>query len=97
MPIPEFDARKTVLPVVLGIVFLVIGLVVSNITFGIGTYVLSTINNSMGGSLQELVPPSSITIVGVVFTILGVALIGVGVGTMIYFLISGVTKGAEAA
>lgn len=95
MPIPEFDAKKTILPTVMGIIFLVVGLVVSNITFGIGTYVLAKINDSMNGLLQELVPPSSITILGVVFTILGVALIGVGVGTMIYFLISGITKGAE--
>jgi uncharacterized membrane protein len=95
MPIPEFDARKTILPAVLGVVFLVVGLVVSNITYGIGTYVLAQINSSMGGSLQELVAPSSIAIVGVIFTILGVALLGVGIGTMIYFLISGVTKGAE--
>jgi uncharacterized membrane protein len=96
MPIPEFDAKKTVLPAVLGVVFLVVGLVVSNITYGIGTYVLAEINASMGGTLQQLVAPSSISIVGVIFTILGVALLGVGIGTMIYFLISGVTKGAEA-
>jgi len=96
MPIPEFDAKKTILPAVLGIVFLVVGLVVSNITFGIGTYVLAQINASMGGTLEQLVAPSNIAIVGIVFVILGVALLGVGIGTMIYFLISGVTKGAEA-
>lgn len=97
MPIPEFDAKKTILPAVLGVVFLVVGLVVSNITFGIGTYVLATINNSMNGSLRQLVEPSSISIVGVTFTILGVSLLGVGIGTMIYYLISGVSKGAEGA
>jgi uncharacterized membrane protein len=95
MPIPEFDARKTILPATLGILFLVVGLVVSNITYGIGTYVLNQINQTMGGSLRALVSVTSIQIVGVVFTILGVALLGVGIGTMIYYLIQPIVKGTE--
>jgi uncharacterized membrane protein len=95
MPIPEFDARKTILPATLGILFLVVGLVVSNVTYGIGTYVLSQINQTMGGGLKALVSAASIQIVGVVFTILGVALLGVGIGTMIYYLIQPIVKGTE--
>jgi uncharacterized membrane protein len=95
MPIPEFDARKTILPATLGILFLVVGLVVSNITYGIGTYVLNQINQSMGGGLRALVSADSIQITGVVFTILGVALLGVGIGTMIYYLIQPIIKGTE--
>ena len=95
MPIPEFDARKTILPAILGVLFLVVGLVVSNVTYGIGTYVVSQINQTMGGSLRALVSASSIQIVGVVFTILGVALLGVGIGTMIYYLIKPIVAGTE--
>jgi len=95
MPIPEFDARKTILPLMLGVVFLVVGVVVSNITYGIGTYVLYTTNESMGGQLKQLINPSSMTITGTVFTIAGVALIGVAIGIMINYLIAGVGKSAE--
>lgn len=95
MPIPEFDARKTILPLILGVVFLVVGVVVSNVTYGIGTYVLYTTNNSMGGQLKQLINPSSISIAGTTFTIAGVSLIGVAIGVMVYYLISGISKSTE--
>jgi len=95
MPIPEFDAKKTILPAVLGIIFLVVGFVVSNITYGLGLYTLTQINSSMGGTVVELVSAESIRIVGIVFTILGVALLGSGIGVMIYYLIKPIVAGAE--
>ena len=95
MPIPEFDAKKTILPAVLGIIFLVVGFVVSNITYGLGVYTLSKINASMNYTIVELVPADSVTIVGIVFTILGVALLGSGIGVMIYYLIKPIVAGAE--
>jgi len=96
MAIPEFDATKIVLPVVMAIIFLVVGLVASNITYGIGIFVLNQINSTMGGSLVPLIPTTSLQIVSVIFTILGVSLVGAGVGVMIYFLIKGVKSGSEA-
>jgi len=73
MPIPEFDARKTILPAVLGILFLVVGLVAS-LAYRLVTYVMTQISRSTGGEF-ELVSADSIRIVGLGFTILGIALL----------------------
>jgi len=79
----QADVRGRLEIIITGIVLVVVGFVTVNIAYGFGTYILSQLNQSIGGSLKMLVSPTSISIVGTAFIVAGILLVIIAVAEMI--------------
>ena len=83
----EVDVRKTLVPIVMGVVLIFVGLTSANIAGGIGQYVVSTLNDSLNGAITiNLFSDNVITLMGTVFLMAGIALIVTTVAYVIYAL-----------
>ncbi len=72
----DIDAKKTIMPLVLGAVMVFIGLTAGNVTGGIGEYIIGTLNTSLGGAITiNLFNSNIIALLSTVFTMGGVTLI----------------------
>lgn len=90
----EFNWKTTILPLVVGLVVMVIGYVTINLAYGIGTFAIQQLNGSMTVPMQPLIPDNALTIVGIIFMIIGFSIAGPALALLIKSLLSALTTSA---
>ena len=75
----ENDFRKLMLI----LITIVVAAVAVNLAWGIGSYILATVNNSVGGAVRPLIPSSSVAMSGTVYTLYIIIAVVSAVGAMI--------------
>ena len=81
--VAQADLRTRLELIIVGIVIIVVGFVTANIAYGFSLYILQQLNTSIGGSLQYLVNPTNLGILGTAFIVAGILLVIVAVAEMI--------------
>ncbi|MEM1696720.1 MAG: hypothetical protein QXQ90_09025 [Desulfurococcaceae archaeon] len=88
------EVRNWILGTVIGIVLVVAGLVVINILYSIGEYIVVSFSEQIG-NVTVLVPPQQIQIVGLALMTAGLALVLINIGMLIKVILSSMPKTAE--
>jgi hypothetical protein len=79
--------RREITALIAALILLIVGMVVINITNAMGTYVLSTLNTS-NVTVYPLVSQASLSIVGTIFLLVGIAILIVAVVWILKSLIA---------
>ena len=75
----ESDFRKLMLI----LITIVVAAIAVNLAWGIGNYILVTVNNSVSGAIHPLIPSSNVAMSGTVYTLYIIIAVVSAVGAMI--------------